>query len=167
MVHRAYFLLFFAAFTGTLIFPVFAATKLEEIPAPGGLNVASSIFSRCLAPLSSLILGKSEMQPICSANEFSGYSGEEMMKLDGKEIKSLPASYFASLKIAQAAPLSPTFIGHLNKDQAMAFPKTAEEALSDKSRKILQKIKRKPGPTARAAIMALSALTAFLVFKYS
>lgn len=167
MARCAFFLLFVAALANTLILSVFAANKLEEVAPPVGINVASSIISKCLAPISSIIFSQSDLPPICSANQFSGYSAEELMKLDGKQIKSLPASYFESLKIEQAIPLSPTFINNLKKDQAMAFSKNVEQALSDKSRKLLQKIKRKPGPIARTVIMTLSALTAFLVFKYS
>lgn len=89
------------------------------------------------------------------------------MKLDGKQISSLPASYFESLKLEQAAPLSPGFITQLQREQALAFPKEAADVLNSKSRKMLKKIKNKPGPVARAVIMLVSALTAFVIFKYS
>ena len=167
MSHRLASLLIIVALASTLILSVFASNKLQEVPLPVGINGPSSIISKCLAPLSSIIFGKPELQPVCSAEEFSGYSAEELMQLNGKEIKSLPPSYFESLKIDQAIPLSPTFINNLKKEQAMAFSKSAEKVLPEKSRKLLKKIKRKPGPIARAVIMILSALTAFLIFKYS
>jgi hypothetical protein len=165
--HRAKILLFAFAFASSLILSVFASKKLDDVTHPVGFNTASSIISKCLAPFSSVLFGQSNIQPICSAKEFSGYSAEELMKFDVKQIKSLPPSYFKYLKIEQAIPLSPTFINNLEKDQAIAFAKNVEDALPDKSRKLLQKIKRRPGPIARAIIMTLSALIAYLVFKYS
>lgn len=165
--HRLAYLLIIVALASTLILSVFASNKLQEVPLPIGINGPASIISKCLAPFSLMIFGKPELQPICSAEAFSDYSAEELMQLNGIQIKSLPPSYFESLKIEQAIPLSPTFINNLEKKQAMAFSKSAEKVLPHKSRKLLQKIKRKPGPVARAVIMTLSALTAFLIFKYS
>lgn len=138
------------------------AGKLEIInPAPG----TPSLFAKCLAPLASYFWKPSE--PVCSINEFTNYSADDLMKLDGKQISSLPASYFESLKLEQAAPLSPGFITQLQREQALAFPKEAADVLNSKSRKMLKKIKNKPGPVARAVIMLVSALTAFVIFKYS
>lgn len=140
----------------------FVNGKLETLnPAPS----TPSILSKCLAPFASYFWKPSE--PFCSVKEFSGYSAEQLMKLNGKQLASLPSNYFESLKIEQAAPLSPGFITQLQKDQAKAFPKEAADVLHPKSRKILNKIKRKPGPIARAIIMSLSAVTAFIIFKYS
>ena len=157
----------FTALVCSLILSVFAADKVKDISSPAGIDAASSIISKCLAPLSSIVFSKPYEQPICSAEEFSSFNVEDLMKLGKKQIRSLPPNYFESLKIEQAAALSATFINNLNKEQAMAVPKSIEEALPSASRKLLNKIKKQPGPMARAVIMTLSALTAFIIFKYS
>lgn len=167
MARPASGLVFFITLMSSLILTVYATNKIQDITTPIGINAASSIIAKCLAPLSSAVFGKPELQPACSVEEFSSYSAEALMQLDEKQINSLPPSYFESLKIEQAIPLSPTFIKNLGKEQAMAVPKSVEDALSAKSRKILKKIKRQPGPIARAIIMTLSGFTAFVIFKYS
>lgn len=151
----------------SLVLSIFATNKVNDVSSPAGIDAASSIITKCLAPLSSMVFSKPYEQPICSIQEFSSFSAEKLMKLDKTQIRSLPPSYFKSLKIEQAMPLSATFISTLNKEQAMAFPESIEEALPKTTRKLLNKIKRKPGPFARAVIMTLSALTAFIIFKYS
>ena len=141
-----------------------ASAKLET-----KVNPVPSILAKCLAPLSSLswMTERPKTLPFCSAEEFKSYPAEKLMKMDSKQISSLPASYFESLRIDQAAPLSPRFITQLHKEQAMAIPREIAQVLPQKSRKALKKIKNKPGPIARAVLMGLSGIAAFVIFKYS
>lgn len=150
------------------ILSVFAAGKLEDISSPGSINVASTLISKCLAPFATVFTQKApKEQPVCSAEEFRSFSTEDLLKLGPKQICSLPPRYFESLRSDQAAQLPVQFIGNLGKEQVAAFSKEAVHALPIHSRKLLQKIKTRPGPIARAIIMTLSALTAFIIFKYS
>lgn len=159
--------LFFALFgiLSLALITVSATGKLENVAFPD----ATMFFTKCFAPLSSVFsVGMfHKPEPVCSAEEFSSYAGYDLMKLDGKQIGSLPPSYFESLKIGQATQLGAPFINRLGKEQAMAFTKEAEAALPRDSRKVLNKIKKKPGPVARGIILALSGVTAFIIFKYS
>lgn len=159
--------LFFAVF-GALslaLTAVSATAKLDHATFPE----ATMIFTKCLAPLSS-VFGVDMFhtpEPACSAEEFSSFAGDDLMKMNGKQIGSLPPTYFESLKSEQAAHLKAPFINQLAKEQAMAFTKEAADALPKDSRKVLNKIKNKPGPVARGIILGLSAVTAFIIFKYS
>ena len=136
-------------------------TKMAAFPD------ATMLFTKCLAPLKSVfsLTEFRESEPVCSAEEFSTFNGAELMNL--KDISSLPPSYFESLRSEQASQLTSSFINQLGKEQALAFPREAIVALPANSRKLLNKIKRKPGPVARAVIMGFSAVTAFIIFKYS
>lgn len=145
----------------TILFSLVLAGEKRINQMPSG---SSSILS--LEPFVSK-LWKLDVPPVCTAEEFSAYTAETLMKMNSKQINSLPASYFESLKIEQAAPLSPSFITQLHKDQAMAFSSEVASVLPKNSLKILNKIKKRPGPIARAVIMSLSAITAYVIFKYS
>lgn len=166
MAYRVINLVFTLALLNNLFLAAFASTKFQDIDISSPV-IASSIISKCLAPLSKVLFGETQTQPVCSVKEFTRYSAETLMQLNQKQINSLPPGYFKHLKIEQASLLSPSFIGNLKKEQAMSFPSEMEKVLPEKSRKLLGKIKNKPGPIARAVIMTLSAFTAFIVFKYS
>jgi hypothetical protein len=147
---------------------VFATGKLENISSPGSANMASALLTKCLAPFATVFTNTAvEKQPFCNAEEFKGLNSEELLKLGPHQISALPSRYFESLRVDQLSELSVQFIGQLGKEQAMAFSKEAIDALPANSRKLLQKIKTRPGPMARAVIMLLSAFTAFIIFKYS
>lgn len=131
---------------------------------------ATLLFQTCLAPLKSVLNGAifaKVDEPVCSAQEFSVFGGDELMKMDGSQINSIPPSYFESIKSNQVTRIETSFINQLGKEQAMAFSKDAVKALPVDSRKLLNKIKKRPGPVARGIILALSALTAFIIYKYS
>ena len=154
-----------SALSFLLSFALIAASTAEKsdgMAFPG----ATVLFTKCLAPFNSAKFNL-PTPPICSAEEFYSYDGNDLMRMDGKQIGSLPPSYFESLRIEQASRLEASFIRKLGKEQALAFTMEAESALPANSRKVLKKIKKKPGPVARAIIMGLSAATAFIIFKYS
>ena len=161
LMARAFIIL--VGICGVLSMVLATAEKSETVAFPS----ATMLFTKCLAPLKSLFSVSGVIAPVCSAKEFSAYGGGELMAMDGKQIGSLLPSYFESLRSEQAAQLGASFINQLGKDQALAFSKTAEAALPANARKLLKKIKKRPGPVARVVIMSLSAITAFIIFKYS
>lgn len=149
------------------ILSVFAGNKFEEFTSPSS---ASTLLNKCLAPLKTFFTVNDEekmMQPRCSIEEFENFTLNDLLQLGPKQISSLPASYFKTLKSELATEIPVQFIGQLEKQQILAFSQETIEALPLNSRKLLQKIKSKPGPLARAIIMFLSAITAIVIFKFS
>lgn len=146
-------------------------TLVGAISATAGKYAQYMDVSRCLAPITAKFpfsfSSNSAAQKMCTLEEFSGFAPDKLVKLDSAQVASLPPSYFESLHREQATFLTPEFIAKMNREQANAVSHEAEKAMSDKCRKMLKQIKSKPGPLARGIILSLSALLAYIIFRYS
>lgn len=160
-------LLFFVA-----VLAVAGVAAVDSVNKYPQFNTGLDVI-KCMVPLTSSWLFSKMMpenektQKVCTPAEFKGFSAQELMQMDTKQVKSLPPSHFESLRTEQAKSLTPAFLRRLNRHQLLAFSQKAEAAMSEDCRKILKQIKKAPGPMARGIILTLSGLTAYILFKYS